>query len=90
MQKANRGEQAPQTQNAPSTPSGPTPTGYRFPMSEMPTYKSGAHVFSKGPHREKWDGWKWDDLARCPATLELVGEVAAGSALLKIRVAAVS
>jgi len=33
-------------------------------MDDFPKYKSGDHVFSKGPHREKWDGWKWDDLYR--------------------------
>ena len=35
-------------------------------MDGCPTTKAGDHMFGhpKNPHREKWNGWKWDDLYR--------------------------
>ena len=32
-------------------------------MNERPEYKSGQHVFEKGPKREMWAGWTWKQMA---------------------------
>ena len=37
---------------------------YRFKMDEQPVYKSGAHVFAKGPFSGQWGEMTWGDMAR--------------------------
>ena len=55
-------------QPAENKPSPGVPHGYKFALEEVPHFKEKdgviPHVFGKGPHREKWDGWTWKQMAQ--------------------------